>query len=178
MKIRLHKRTAVKGFTLAEVLVVVSIIIILMTLTIGGMGYVNTKKAEESANVQVRNLTMHLQSYKTDTGQLPPETKDPGMSSNEIYKVLFGDFENKGRPDDGATVYMEDLDPNISKGKKGAKLIDRQKNAYLIIDPWGQPYRYRRGFNEGGGPNAKNPDFDIWSIGKDGRDGTKDDITN
>jgi hypothetical protein len=31
-----------------------------------------------------------------------------------------------------------------------------------IKDPWGNEYRYRKG------TNAQNPDFDLWSCGKDG----------
>ena len=176
MKIRLHKRTSQKGFTLAEVLVVVAIIVILMTLTVGAMGWVNTKKAEEASKATVNRLSMHLEQYKTETGKLPPDNIDLSVSSNELYKCLFGDSQNSGSPDEDASVYMEDLDPSISKGKK-IKLVEKQKNVFVIIDAWGQPIRYRRGFNEGG-KNSKNPDFDIWSIGKDGIDGSKDDITN
>jgi hypothetical protein len=30
-----------------------------------------------------------------------------------------------------------------------------------IVDPWGKEYRYRKG------TAAQNPDFDLWSTGKD-----------
>ncbi len=39
-------------------------------------------------------------------------------------------------------------------------------------DPWGQPYKYAYP-----GTKSKKP-FDIWSVGKDGVDGTADDIGN
>jgi general secretion pathway protein G len=39
-------------------------------------------------------------------------------------------------------------------------------------DPWGQPYQYRY-------PAQKSKkDYDLWSVGKDGQDGTEDDIGN
>jgi general secretion pathway protein G len=39
-------------------------------------------------------------------------------------------------------------------------------------DPWGQPYKYRY-------PAQKSKkEFDIWSVGKDGKDGNEDDIGN
>jgi len=42
----------------------------------------------------------------------------------------------------------------------------------LLLDPWGHPYHYRL-------PGMHNPDsFDVWSVGPDGVDGTKDDIGN
>ena len=39
------------------------------------------------------------------------------------------------------------------------------------IDPWQKTYQYRC-------PSQNNQDFDLWSLGQDGRDGTDDDITN
>ena len=45
-----------------------------------------------------------------------------------------------------------------------------QKEA--LLDPWGNPYQYRR-------PGKQNPEeFDIFSMGKDGQEGTEDDIGN
>ncbi len=39
-------------------------------------------------------------------------------------------------------------------------------------DPWGQPYKYRY-------PAQKSKkEFDVWSVGKDGKDGNEDDIGN
>lgn len=45
---------------------------------------------------------------------------------------------------------------------------------YLVsppLDPWGNSYQYR---SPGSGDNK---DFDLWSMGPDGKDGTSDDIT-
>jgi general secretion pathway protein G len=38
-------------------------------------------------------------------------------------------------------------------------------------DPWGNPYKYLA-------PGARNRDFDLWSAGPDGADGTDDDVGN
>ncbi len=38
-------------------------------------------------------------------------------------------------------------------------------------DPWGNEYVYRN-------PGTNNPDYDLFSSGPDGREGTEDDITN
>ena len=46
-------------------------------------------------------------------------------------------------------------------------LMDEEKK-----DPWGQPYKYAN-------PATKSKKgFDLWSVGKDGQDGTADDIGN
>lgn len=52
---------------------------------------------------------------------------------------------------------------------------ERWKGPYLDKlpeDPWKKPYQYRY-------PGVKNPNgYDVWSMGKDGQDGTEDDIGN
>lgn len=175
---KINRRPRLVAFTLVEVLVVVSIMVVLITLIVGTFGWIETKKQEEATKLTVNRLSMSLEQYKTENGLLPEDHAVEAQSSNKLYMALFGDTENSGKPDKGAVVYYDDLDPNLSKGtgSKG-KLIELRKGEYLIIDPWGQPYRYRRGFNEGN-TKAINPDFDIWSIGKDGRSGTEDDIKN
>ncbi|MFH0889339.1 MAG: type II secretion system major pseudopilin GspG [Planctomycetota bacterium] len=40
------------------------------------------------------------------------------------------------------------------------------------VDSWQKPYKYRCPSQNG------QPDFDLWSLGPDGKDGTEDDITN
>ena len=42
----------------------------------------------------------------------------------------------------------------------------------LLSDPWGRPYRYQT-------PGIHHPDeYDLWSTGPDGKDGTTDDVGN
>jgi len=41
----------------------------------------------------------------------------------------------------------------------------------IPLDPWGNPYQYKVPGNHG-------MDFDVWSFGPDGQDGTDDDIGN
>ena len=42
----------------------------------------------------------------------------------------------------------------------------------LPKDPWGQEYKYRIP------PQKSKDDYDLWSVGPDGQDGTEDDIGN
>ena len=39
------------------------------------------------------------------------------------------------------------------------------------LDPWGREYQYVC-------PGANRPDYDMYSLGKDGQDGTEDDVAN
>jgi len=46
------------------------------------------------------------------------------------------------------------------------------KGGKILEDPWGKPYQYRY-------PGTKNPTgYDLFSLGKDGQEGTSDDVTN
>ncbi|MDR0392018.1 MAG: type II secretion system major pseudopilin GspG [Planctomycetaceae bacterium] len=56
---------------------------------------------------------------------------------------------------------------NIEQGKWGEKYLDKLKET----DPWGNEFRYSS-------PGQHRKDFDIWSSGPDGQDGTEDDIGN
>lgn len=149
------------GFTLIELLAVITIIVILAGLTIGGMSYVNEKQAVEKAKVQIKLLEAAIEEYKLDNGSYPGTSANTPASGNavsaQLYKALYLD---------GATnntrVYLQQLDPNDSKqGWLGGTGANR-----TIIDPWGNEYRYRKG------SNAQNPDFDLWSMGKDGATNT------
>lgn len=156
-----------RGFSLVEILVVVLIIVILLAIVIGVMGYVNTTKAEKSAAVKVARIEMGMQNYKSDFGKYP-DGDGSETSSHTVYMVLFDDMNNDGKPDHGADyVYVEELNPF----QDGAKWAENREGKYLIIDPWGAPFRYRLGFQQkdsrGKPGNGVNPGFDFWSIGKD-----------
>lgn len=45
--------------------------------------------------------------------------------------------------------------------------------AKQLTDPWGKPYQYRYPAKR-----SKHEEFDLWSCGKDGIDGTEDDLGN
>ncbi len=54
------------------------------------------------------------------------------------------------------------------KPKTWTKSLDKE----ALIDPWGNPYQYHI-------PGTKNPDeYDVYSMGPDGKAGTEDDIGN
>lgn len=165
-----------QAFTLVEVMVVVAIVVILMTVVFGGFSYVQLLQSESRAKNTVNRMSMHLQEYYAAYGSYPDPGKDPETSSNALYMALFGDYDNNGTPDEGAIIFYEDLDPQQSAGQKGRKFVENRGGVYVILDPWGKPYRYRLGFNHGG--DGEDPDFDIWSLGPDSRNETIDDITN
>lgn len=173
---RLHST----GFTMMEVLIVMTIIAILAALSMGGLMFVKEKQKNSKAEIQIGLLAKGIQDYELDNGDFPGDENAGGSTgsneSNTLFRALYYDgFESLESGDQSATIYLPELDPvNDTQ-----QWIDGSGSSATIVDPWKIEYRYRRG------TSAMNPDFDVWSSGKDGvtagngtDDKDKDDISN
>ncbi len=173
------KTTQRKGkaaFTLIELMAVITIIVILAGLVVGGLGFVSERQAKEKAKVQIALLSKAIEEYKLDMGKYPgsaENTPAAGTISAELYdRLFFQGYEyagNSARADTPADpkatkIYLSELDPTSTKqGWVTAITTGTPKTGQKILDPWGKEYYYRKG------TNAMNPDFDLWSAGKDGK---------
>jgi prepilin-type N-terminal cleavage/methylation domain-containing protein len=169
-----------RGFTLIEVLMVMTIIIILASLTVGGLQFVKTRQNNNKAEIQINLLSRGLEEYNLDNGDYPGDEDAGGANgtgeTNMLFQALYYDgFEAMEAGDESATIYLSDLDPlNDSQ-----KWLEGSGSTATIVDPWKNEYLYRRG------SGAFNPDYDLWSKGKDSEtegdgeaDKDKDDIRN
>jgi prepilin-type N-terminal cleavage/methylation domain-containing protein len=151
------------GFSLMELVVVVAIIVVLAALTLVGMSFINAKQARDKAALQVKLLDLAIEDYHSDNKTYPSHQDSEGLKGDEVlYKALYYDgFEAK---ESGGTIYLADLDPeNNTKG--GQAWMKGTGPTAQIVDPWGNSYRYR----SGDAPDSRNPDFDVWSCGPDGK---------
>lgn len=171
---RPHPPSRPAGFTLVELIVTITIMILLAGLVVGGFGFVRDKQAQEKARIQIALLKRGIDEYHLDMGVHPGESRgdaDTADADNSevLYQALYYEgwhfLQNDSTLDEDATdtIYVAELDPASSaQGWLGnitsATPVANQK----IVDPWGNNYRYRIG------TNAMNPDFDLWSAGKDG----------
>jgi general secretion pathway protein G len=156
-------RRRAAGFSLMELVVVVAIIVVLAALTMVGMSFINAKQARDKAKLQVKLLDLAIEDYHSDNKTYPPHQDAEGLKGDEVlYKYLYYDgFQAK---DEGGTIYLKELDPE--NNTKGGQAWMQGKDAQAqIVDPWGNPYRYR----SGDAPDARNPDFDVFSCGPDGK---------
>lgn len=167
-----NSRTAKQGFTLVELMAVITIIVILAALVVGGMSFVTARQAKNKAQLQIALLSAAIEEYKLDTGRYPgvvDNTPVDGKNmTEELYEVLFYEgyqaSENPGggtTGDEASKIYLAQLDPTSSK-QGWVAVASTVPAKTKILDPWGREYRYRKG------DNAQNPDFDIWSTGPDG----------
>ncbi len=169
-----------RGFTLMELLVVIAIIVILASLVMGGLGVMQRNQAVSKCKAQIAMLSTALDEYKMDFGRHPVAddsgaTGDTGASI--LYRALYWDSDNDGSGVDGDVdqrVYLPELDP--TSNKQGWRSAATASANNTIFDPWGANYRYRSGLDATGAvkTNCNNPDFDLWSLGPDGKLGNAD----
>lgn len=144
-----------EGFTLLEILVVISIIAVLTGLLFPGIqgAFINAKKTQALA--AVRDITTGLKQYQVDYGRFPVPAGQAVEdvldldSGSAVLKVLLG--ENPQRLNPKAERYIE---PKI--GKAGAGGLIGAGADYSLVDPWGQPYHVIMDLNYDG--HIANPD--------------------
>ena len=153
------------AFSLIELMAVIVIIVILASLIVGGLGYASERQAKEKCRVQMALLSKAIEAYKLDNGIYP----DTGSTSDGTGgdQILFRELYFNGSSDSTKRIYLPELDPVTSKQ---GWTTGASSAVTPITDPWAKPYRYRSATTAAGVANGltQNPDFDLWSMGKDG----------
>ena len=161
---KMPTRRGSAAFTLIELMTVITIILILAGLVVSGAGFVNDRQANEKARVQIALISKALEEYTLDVGSYPStgDSADGSGQSAILFKALYFDALS----DTTKKLYLAVLDPAVSKqGWTSGTASATTK----IVDPWGIEYRYRTAIKSDGTSNnsTQNPDFDLWSSGKD-----------
>jgi general secretion pathway protein G len=160
----------IDGFTLVELIVSITIIVILAGIVVAGMGFVDQKRAQEKAKVQVKLLEKGIEEYRFDNGVYPtvPNANPTSLAlarvnNNAIFQRLYLD----GVSNQNIRIYLAELDP-AATGQ--GWITGSGVTTTYITDPWGREYRFRPGSLADGtlNPAAMGPGFDVWSMGKDG----------
>lgn len=164
---RTHPQPAARGtsaFTLIELLLVITIIVLLVGLTVGVAGYANQKAARSRAETEIKALSAALENYKADNGIYPrdPTTNNKttddldartsanpssyAASSKFLYNQLTG--QDTGKYDyppatptagGGGKIYFE-FKPNMLGGKDSNGKF--AAGVTSINDPYGYSYGY------------------------------------
>ncbi len=153
------------AFTVVELLVVMSIILVLAGLTLATSSYVQNKGARSRAEAEIAAMSAALENYKADNGIYPASTTlvptDADLTNYQtaskiLFQGLAGDSNADGQPGP-ATSYMAFRPNQLSSDIPP-----------YVKDPFGNSYGYStRGPTDGG----YNPTFDLWSL-SDGLPGT------
>lgn len=133
-----------RGFTMVELLAVITIIMILAGLVLGAAAWASRKGDLARCQGRMQLLKNALDEYKLDYGKVPQG------SYTLLYTELFSKPLSSGRPGGERKPYISDTNfLNTSK---------------QFVDPWGNYFRYQA-------PGARNKEaYDLWSFGPNGKD--------
>jgi len=178
---KIHKNVIVKGFTMIELLVVISILGVLASIGFATFTLVNRKTAEKETKIIIENVSAQLTSYVSNgDGNLPIGTGSSG-STEDLVKILAG-----GETSDSIDAILSDDDrvpllPKADPAYEGnGKMVQEIDGTWVLVDGFGNEMFYRGPDNVELINNVENG-FDLWSEGADGSDdnsGDEDDITN
>ncbi|MEI6561314.1 MAG: type II secretion system protein GspG [Verrucomicrobiota bacterium] len=176
--------TKADGFTLVEILVVISIITVLAGLAVSAMSGAQNSAARNRARAEISALSLAIESYKTDNGDYPRDTNTTDAldatqatsggalisngaympSSVTLYSALSGDSSLLGTAT--AKVYFP-FRPNMLYPKVPAGTArTAATKVQAIIDPFRNCYGYSTigsGTAAVTGTVGYNPTFDLWS---------------
>ncbi len=164
-----RNRWGQRGFTLMELLIVISLIAVLAGMVLAAMPAIINKVKRDQAKLAVKELTAGLSSYKLDNGWYPINRTDPVQGAFVLYQYLSGDFDIDGNLDPATSdtkIYVPGIDWNTSKSQSQQR-VGEVGGKYALVDPFGSPIRY---LCEPPGVKDKNrktrnPTYDIWSLG-------------
>jgi len=169
LNIRHSSFRAEGAFTIIELLVVITIIVILAGLILSTMDYVQKKGARSRAEAEIAAMSAALESYKADNGIYPrdataTDTLDARTSGNPtnyqaaslfLYNSLFGATNGSRTPASGTKSYFV-FKPNMLGP------ADQTQNVQYIRDPFGNSYGYSTAY-QNSSATGYNPTYDLWS---------------
>ena len=194
------------GFTLVEMLVIISIIILLAGIAIPTVLNVRRQIAEKASQVLINTLDAGCKSYKQDWGTYPLAGDETAWERGHLAQDLlghYGDSGNDGEPssnskDDGVAGYGfrkrangKKVGAYVDPDKVKLKWNNKKKTELLFLDEFDNEVNYKRYGDGGVGDYFKDDndkpfrrDFFLWTKGADGEktayrdDPATDDITN
>ena len=174
------------AFTLIELIVVTTVIVILTGLVLSTVGYVQKKAARNRAETEIAAMSAACESYKADYGTYPrgPATAVtigtvtiPANVTDSLDARTMGDPTRTTNPTYGETsLYLYTLLSGDSDGDRSAS-----GNSYMrfkpntlqpsggtgtvtaIADPFGYSYGYSTANQADPNNLGYNPTFDLWS---------------
>jgi prepilin-type N-terminal cleavage/methylation domain-containing protein len=189
--VRRGERPYNAAFTLIELIVVTTVIVILTGLVLSTVGYVQKKGARARAETEITAISAACEDYKADNGTYPrgPATAVtigtvtiPANVTDSLDARTKGDPTSSTNPTYGeSSLYLYTLLSGDSTGNRSPngksymqfkpKMLfpaDQTQNVQYIQDPFGNSYGYSTAFQHDidlGVPptHGYNPTFDLWS---------------
>ena len=162
------------GFTIIELIVVMTIIMILAGLLVGAAQQAKARAKVAQARAMIAGIETALGMFQADMGGYPSSTNANLVSALSTVPPGAGTYTI------GATNPNVSANPNYSGPYMTFKQGEITGGA--VIDPWNNAYHYNNPGTDHSGTSGPNYTtyVDIWSNGPNGTDdsGAGDDIAN
>jgi len=156
-----------RGFTVVEILVVMTIILVLAGLVLATSSYVHNKGARSRAEAEIAAMSAALENYKSDNGTYPTGTPTTSLNAQSDVVPTDPKYQN-------ASLFLyEQLsgDTNGDRSVEGKSYFTFKDNQLYpatgaityIKDPFGYSYGYSTAGQTGTSGQGYNPTFDLWS---------------
>jgi len=155
------------AFTIVELLVVMTIILVLAGVILATSSYVHNKGARSRAEAEIAAMSAALENYKADNGVYPSDTSVDARqvflptsyqnASLTLYKAISGDADNDNNRQAESKSYFAFKPNQLSPS-------DQTQAVKFVKDPFGNSYGYST-INSTAPSKGYNPTFDLWSTG-------------
>ena len=185
-----------KGFTLIELMIVITIIAVLAGLTAAIATAVQNRARRAKAEALIKAVDAGLERYYTDNGDYPwPSNEDETGEVNDmntkigparcLYQALSGDGDDSivggtegsdGETEDPEVAYWEDI--VAPRDRKGVPVYTDDGD-YILTDPWNHPWQYEIFDQEESdeyNQNTNNMTYDLWSFASDESAGKNEEL--
>jgi len=162
--------------------VVMAIIAVLATLTLGAFQYAQQAAARNRTSGALAAIRAALEQYKEKFGEYP-EPKDQGDQvsgantggAEMLYQAITGDgtdaikLTSGGEASDGQIDEEEirnAINPNLPPAMIfPPKSATSSTASRWLMDGFGRPFQYQKAALDGETPTTINPTYDLWSFG-------------
>jgi prepilin-type N-terminal cleavage/methylation domain-containing protein len=148
MKTRSASRRVASGFTLVELLVVISIIVVLAAMSFGAANMAMTKAKKLQTANDARALKQAIQAFNSEYSRLPDfgatgeEAQTDGESGAELLTILLGKEEVSDSMQNKKQIAFFSAKVNKNKNKGGLVYSNQGSGARPdgLYDAWGNPF--------------------------------------
>lgn len=189
MKSHPFKKPLRAGFTVIELLVVITIIALLFALTVGGYTYAQRSAARNRTTVAMNAIKSGLERYFNEFGEYPtPQNPEDSIAVGPrtyrvggaamLYQALSGDGydaiqmattpTNAGEAMSNGSL-EEQESKNVMLTDMPKEIWVKKDGRFYMVDGFGNPFQYEKAKQavSGSDPSTVNTTYDLWSYGED-----------